>query len=366
MSQKKLIIFMPSIEGGGVEKNLMIIANYLANKINDIALVTISKRFKSNFNNKIKFITSKGNFDNLGRKSKYIIALFLLFKELLGDKNKVVFSFQANIYCIILCKLLNIKIIIRSNSSPSGWSTNFFKKFIFKNVLALADKVIVNSFDFKKEIKNKFNLKSICIYNPLNTKQIKTLSKKRIKIKQLNKKHLRIINIGRLTDQKDHMTLLKAALILKDKLKFKILIIGRGVNKLKIKNFIKYNNLKKIVTLKSFIKNPFPYLKNSDLMVLSSIYEGLPNVILEAIVLNKFVISSNCPTGPSEILDKGKGGLLFKIKDHKDLAKKIIFYSSNKKSCNKMLKYSKSRLARFNYNKNLKTYYNLINSITNK
>ena len=100
-------------------------------------------------------------------------------------------------------------------------------------------------------------------------------------------------------------------------------------------------------------------------MVLSSIYEGLPNVLLEAIVLNKFVISSNCPTGPSEILDNGKGGLLFKVKDHKDLAKKIIFYSSNKKKCNKMLKYSKSRLVRFNYDKNLKKYYDLVNSIIN-
>ena len=58
-------------------------------------------------------------------------------------------------------------------------------------------------------------------------------------------------------------------------------------------------------------------------MVLTSIYEGLPNVILEALTLNKFVISSNCPTGPAEILDNGKGGLLFRTKDHKDLGLKM-------------------------------------------
>ena len=99
------------------------------------------------------------------------------------------------------------------------------------------------------------------------------------------------------------------------------------------------------------------------MLVLTSIYEGLPNVILEAITLNKFVISSNCSTGPAEILDRGKGGLLFKVKDYKDLARKIIFYTKNKKTCKKMLKYSKSRLIRFDYNTNLKKYFDLVNSI---
>ena len=98
-------------------------------------------------------------------------------------------------------------------------------------------------------------------------------------------------------------------------------------------------------------------------MVLTSIYVGMPNVILEAITLNKFVISSDCPTGPAEILDKGKGGLLFKPKDYKDLARKIIFYTKNKKTCKQMLKYSKSRLIRFDQNTNLKKYYDLVNTL---
>ena len=361
MNQKKLIIFMPSIEGGGVEKNLMIIANYLATRVKNVALITISKKFKSKFSNKINFITTKTNFDYFNRKTKYLISLFLLFKQLLESKNKIVFSFQANIYCILLCKLLNVKVIVRSNSSPSGWSKNFVKKFIFRFVLSLADKIIVNSFDFKKEMKKNFNVKSSCIYNPLDVNKIKQLSKK--KVESSNKKYLKIINIGRFTDQKDHMTLLKAAMFLKNKLKFKILILGRGINEIKIKNFIKSNKLEKIISIKKFTPNPYPYLKNSNLMILTSIYEGLPNVILEAITLNKFVISSNCPTGPAEILDGGKGGLLFKIKDYKDLARKIIFYTKNKKTCRKMLKHSKSRLIRFDYNTNLKKYFDLINSL---
>ena len=99
---------------------------------------------------------------------KYLICLFILFKFLLKNKNSVVFAFQANIYCIILCKLLNIRIIVRSNSSPSGWYHNIFKKILYKKIISLADKVIVNSLEFKKQMEKQFHINLKCIFNPLN------------------------------------------------------------------------------------------------------------------------------------------------------------------------------------------------------
>ena len=73
------------------------------------------------------------------------------------------------------------------------------------------------------------------------------------------------------------------------------------------------------------------------MFILTSTFEGLPNVLLETLVLKKFIISSKCQTGPSEILLNGNGGLLFKVKNHKQLAKKIIFYTKNKNKCKKLL-----------------------------
>ena len=67
-------------------------------------------------------------------------------------------------------------------------------------------------------------------------------------------------------------------------------------------------------------------------------YEGLPNVLLEAITLKKSVISSNCKTGPKEILKNGKAGILFKTESYKDLSKKIIEFTKNKKKNEKMKK----------------------------
>ena len=101
----------------------------------------------------------------------------------------------------------------------------------------------------------------------------------------------------------------------------------------------------------------------SDLVILSSIYEGLPNILLESIALNKFIISSKCPTGPKEILDNGKGGLLFEIKDFKELSKKILFYKKNKSKLQKKIDYSKLTLNRYDYDKNLKKYYFYLNNI---
>ena len=149
--QKKLIIFMPSIEGGGVEKNLFIISNYLKDKIKNVSVITVSNKFKNKFNSKIMFISPKAGFWNsIGRRKKFFVSLFLLFLEILKDRNALVFSFQGNIYCTLLCKLLGIKVIVRSNSAPDGWSQNKLKYLIFKFVLKSADKVIVNSLDFKK------------------------------------------------------------------------------------------------------------------------------------------------------------------------------------------------------------------------
>ena len=86
-------------------------------------------------------------------------------------------------------------------------------------------------------------------------------------------------------------------------------------------------------------------------------------MLLEAIALKKFPISTNCMTGPKEILYNGKGGLLFKIKDHEQLGKKIIYYFNNKQKCKIMLKKSYKGLNRFDQNLNLQKYLNEIKKL---
>ena len=360
MNQKRLIIFMPSIEGGGVEKNLFIISDFLTKKINDISLITISKSFKKKFNKKIKFISPKLSFwDSLGRRKKFIVSLFLLLIEIFKDRNLTVFCFQGNIYCTLLCKLFGIKIIVRSNSAPDGWSQNILKFYCFKYIFKFADEIIVNSLDFKRKFKNRFNLKTLCIYNPLNKKEIITKSKIKPKIK-FSKKKINFINVGRFTDQKDQITLLKAINLLKGKINFNLLVVGYGKQRNLLLNYINENDLQGKVKIVPYQTNPYNLIKSSDIFILTSLYEGLPNVLLEAQVLKKFIISSNCPTGPREILLNGKAGYLFKVKDYQILSKLILKILVNKKIMYKKIEIGYKNLDRFNYELNLNKYYKTI------
>lgn len=362
MKEKNLIIFMPTIiKGGGVEKNFFIISNYLSTRLKKISVITLSKIARKKLNKKIKIIHPKNNLiENFSRRLKFLISLIFLFREILSNKNSTVFCFQGIIYCILLCKLTRTRVIIRSNSSPSGWSKNFLKQILYKKIYGLADKIIVNSLSFQRELHDKFNLKSICIYNPLNINEINKHSKKDTKIKFFKKESIKIICVARLSEQKDHDCLVKSINILKNDYNIKLILLGSGPLKNTINNLIKSLKLEKNIKIIEFKKNPYPYILKSDLLILSSKYEGLPNVLLEAIALKKFVISSDCPTGPREILDGGKGGDLFKVGDYLTLSKKIKFFIHKKKEINSKKTYASKRLKRFSYRNRLQDYLNVI------
>ena len=116
----------------------------------------------------------------------------------------------------------------------------------------------------------------------------------------------------------------------------------------------------------NFQANPYQYISLSDLFILSSKFEGLPNVLLEAITLKKFIISSDCPTGPREILMNGRGGELFPVGNYQALYKKIMLFYKSRKKLKKKINYSYNSLHRFDYYINLEKYLKVVKNITNK
>jgi glycosyltransferase involved in cell wall biosynthesis len=110
------------------------------------------------------------------------------------------------------------------------------------------------------------------------------------------------------------------------------------------------------VHLLGYKDNPFPYIKLSDVFILTSKFEGSPNVLIEAQFLRKYIISSNCPTGPREILDNGNNGDLFRVGDYKELANLIINYKKNNKKISRGYLSAK----KYDLDKNCLKYYNLI------
>jgi len=277
----------------------------------------------------------------------------------LCNRNTLILSFQANAYASLLAKIFCTKIITRSNSSSEGWSKGSIKKFLYKIFLKLPNQIIVNSYQFKKELDTKFGIKALVIYNPLNKNEVIKKSKERVSLKFFKGKFTKIITIGRLVDQKDHITMLKAINLIKDN-NIKLLIIGVGQNKPLLIKYINENKLSSKVKILPFKKNPYKYLILSDIFLFTSVFEGLPNVLLEAQCLKKFIISTNCPTGPKEILLNGNAGDIVPMRNYKKISEKIRSYDLKKKSYKKKIMLGYISLDRFNYNHNMQKYLKVI------
>ena len=185
IKNKNIIFFYPSLEIGGLTKNLFSLINSLSQKRYNIIFITFDKITENKvgsklykFDKNIKVVTPKKKFKTNSRYIKYFFCFFLLLRYL--NKNKsLLISFQSNVLAIIAAKITNSKIVIRCNTAPSKYISNFVKKFFFKIVYSQSDKILVTSKDFKMEMKKYFDLKSIIHRQSLDMNGIKKKSKKK-------------------------------------------------------------------------------------------------------------------------------------------------------------------------------------------
>ena len=154
------------------------------------------------------------------------------------------------------------------------------------------------------------------IYNPVITPQIKTLADEPVDHPWFAPGQPGVIlGIGRLTYPKDFDALIRAFALLRRIVDCRLLILGDGEDRDALEGLVKELGLTGTVQLPGFVKNPFSYLSRSSLFVLSSTWEALPTVLIEAMACGCPVVSTDCPTGPREILDGGKFGRLAPVGD---------------------------------------------------
>lgn len=350
---------------GGADTSLSRLINNLDKNKYSIYFITLKKNnLKLKEKNKIKIIKINS--------TRTVFSIIKIRKILKKDKNKkfkkyIFLSNQnfANIISFFITfKLDWIKLCLieRNHLDEFKYNKNF-KNFIIKILMKIlykyADKIIGISKKLSLDLK-KFSKSNIqTIYNPAFDKDIYKLSKKKIFLKK-NKNKI-ILNIARLEKQKDHITLLRGFKESLKKIDSILIIIGYGSQKKNILKFIKENDLKEKVILLDKVSNPYPYYKKANLFILTSLYEGFGNVLTEAAMFRVPVISTNCNSGPREILMNGKGGDLVKIYDYKKLSEKII---TNLNCRNlKKIKIIKNNLKRFSIKKNIKSYEKIFKEI---
>lgn len=183
----------------------------------------------------------------------------------------------------------------------------------YDHVVTLSNAMLLEAHKVAPELKGKL----VRIYNSINLNRIHVQAKEEVFDPRINDDFL--LAVERLEEsQKDINTLIDAYNMLKMRNSNnlpKLYIIGEGQSRGDIEQHIKEHKLQNDVILLGFIANPFPWMKKARMLVHSSKFEGLPTVLIEALMLDKLIVSSDCPTGPSEILKRGKAGLLVPVGD---------------------------------------------------
>jgi glycosyltransferase involved in cell wall biosynthesis len=205
------------------------------------------------------------------------------------------------------------KFILRISGYPK---LNFFRKLIWKLVSKKIHLVTAPTLLTLNYIKsqNIFDEKKI-MFLPDPVYQIREIANQKNELVEeyIDKNKKYIISIGRLTKQKNFSLLIKAFYeIKKNNDQFKLIIIGEGEDKKYLESLILNLNLQNDIMLLGFKKNVFKYIKLSNLVLSTSLWEDPGFFLIESGILNKPIISSDCPNGPVELLSYGLGGYLFK------------------------------------------------------
>lgn len=357
-SQKiKLVIFHPYSAIGGADLSISTIINNLNPKKYSIDFICIERKHNA--------VPLNRNINIYCLKTNKTIFSFFKFRNLIKknlEKNfkKIIIISNQNFANVLTFFFTlgfkdKVRLIAFERNHITELNTYFnpddrLKKYLLKILIRITyphfDRVITNSKESSSDLSSFINSKVQTIYNPIKIKKIKKDFK--------NKKYLNILNIGRLEKQKDQITLLKALRLIPKKLSIKLRIIGSGSEYFFLKSYITKHKLNKKVVIIREMRNLNKFYMLSDLFILTSLYEGFPNVLVESIMHNLPVISTNCKSGPKEILSNSSVNDKFKVGDYKVLSKKIInFYNNKKKYYYNNLKIKK-KLKRFDHIKILK------------
>ena len=317
----------------------------------------------SNIN--LKNYLPKGGF--LKSRISYLIIFFWNFFKLKNLINKEVPDFLIvhlmTSLPIFLSSFFNskTKVILRISGLPK---INIIRYLFWKIYAKKIYKVTCptrKTYDFLVEKKIFDKQKIFVLSDPIINMKEFSLKKKEIYdfVSQIKQKYL--ISIGRLTKQKNFELLINFFHRLSDKYsKFELVIIGEGEDKLKLKNLSKKLNIEKKVHFLGYQKNIFKYLKNAECFILTSLWEDPGFVIVEAALSNIPIISSNCPNGPEEIIQKN--GYLFENNNLKNLLKKFDeFLGTNKDTIYQNKLILKKRIKKFSMFQHYKKLNEIIN-----
>jgi glycosyltransferase involved in cell wall biosynthesis len=242
-----------------------------------------------------------------------------------------------------------------------GWK-NRVVFFLVPILYRFADVIVANSRQTADDLAKLVGREVYCVYNPTINPRIESLRHEPVQ-EEWFKKDTRpcVLGVGRLSVQKDFSTLLKAFKLACDKMSLRLVLLGEGELRQQLETEIDNLGLTAEVYLPGFVDNPYKFLAESDVFVLSSKYEGLPNVLIEAVHLGVPCVSTRCKSGPAEILLDGEGGLLVPVGDSKAMADSILQVLENPQQAKSRARIAAMSINRFSYDAVIQEFEKVIN-----
>jgi glycosyltransferase involved in cell wall biosynthesis len=253
--------------------------------------------------------------------------LFPFSKYLKEVRPDIVFSAEDHLNAVVLLAALiarsKVKISCSSRVTPfDTYSSKLFtKRWVLKQlvraVMWRANALTCVSKDMVEQYRKVFNTPPhVCVYNIIDD----AVSRQRMQepVDQewlLQKDGPVVVAAGRLASWKGFADLIRAISLLPSQRRVRLLILGDGPLRSQLQSLIVELGLQDVVRLMGYVDNPLKYFAHADVFVLSSHVEGLPNVLVEAMMCGCTPVSTDCPTGPREVLQNGKYGYLVPVSD---------------------------------------------------
>ncbi len=327
-----IALFLPSLRRGGAERVMVNLARgfaeqgfkvdlvlaraegpYLAEVPKEVRVVDLdTKRVLYSLPGLVRYLRKERPEAMLSALNHAnIVAIWA--KRLSGVKIQLVVSEHAN-----------LSLSVANNKSIRGRLMPYF----IRQFYPWADSIVAVSDGVAEDLADKTGIsteKLRVIYNPVVTPELIANAEEPLDHPWFAPGEPPVIlGMGRLVKQKDFPTLIRAFSLVRKERPARLIIISEGEERHKLERLVRELGLEADVELPGFVDNPYKYMKHAKLFVLSSRFEGLPTVLVEALAIGTPVVSTDCPSGPAEILEGGKWGELVPVGNSNTLAQAIL------------------------------------------
>ncbi len=365
MTQKRITFFLDALHGGGAEKAVVNMLQGLSKRdfILDLVLAKIEGPY-------VEMVPKEVNMIDLGtgRAMKSVFPLTSYLKQnrpwaLVANMGHV------NVAAAIAKELSGIStrlVLVEQNNisaHPPSIPRAKLIKPLAKWLYPRADIVAGVSAGVARDIEYQYGLtagRALVINNPVVDETLFIKAKETPDHPWFQDQDIPVfLAVGRLTEQKDFPNLLQAFALVRAKQAARLIILGEGEDRSKLEAEINRLGIAADVLMPGFAANPYSYMSHARALILSSKEEGLPTVLIEALGCGCQIVSTNCPSGPDEILEGGKFGILVPVADSKALSEGMLNSLNSKLSKEVLVE----RARYFSTDKVVAKFLDLLNSL---